>query len=89
MSTGRAAKNYLKLEYKHQILSSCLPVRDIRLQYRLAKRVNWQKAKGYYARFLELLERNDERFRRIAPSLWARSRSAVDLVWPMLKRLEK
>jgi lipopolysaccharide biosynthesis protein len=89
MSTDQAAKNYLKLEYKHQVLSSCLPVRDIRLQYRLAKRVNWQKAKGYYARFLELLERNDERFRRIAPKLWARSRSAVDVVWPMLKRLEK
>jgi rhamnosyltransferase len=89
MSAGQAAKNYLKLEYKHQILSSCLPVRDIRLQYRLAKRVNWQKAKSYYARLLELLERNDERFRRIAPKLWARSRSAVDVVWPMLKRLEK
>jgi lipopolysaccharide biosynthesis protein len=89
MSTGQAAKNYLKLEYKHQILSSCLPVRDIRLQYRLAKRVNWQKAKSYYARFLDLMERNDERFHRIAPKLWARSRPAVDVVWPMLKRLEK
>ena len=89
MSARQAAKNYLKLEYKHQILSSCLPVRDIRLQYRLAKRVDWQKAKSYYARLLDLLERNDERFRRIAPKLWARSRSAVDVVWPMLKRLEK
>jgi len=89
MSAGQAAKNYLKLEYKHQILSSCLPVRDIRLQYRLAKRVNWQKAKSYYARFLDLMERNDERFHRIAPKLWARSRPAVDVVWPMLKRFEK
>ena len=50
MSTGQAAKNYLKLEYKHQILSSCLPVRDIRLQYRLAKRVNWQQTSSYYTR---------------------------------------
>ena len=89
MSTGQAAKNYLKLEYKHQILSSCLPVRDIRLQYRLAKRVNWQQTKSYYTRFLDLMERNDERFHRIAPKLWARSRVAVDVVWPMLKRLEK
>lgn len=89
MSAGQAARNYLKLEYKHQILSSCLPVRDIRLQYRLAKRVNWQKAKGYYARFLDFLERNDERFRRVAPKLWARSRAAVDVVWPLLKGLER
>jgi lipopolysaccharide biosynthesis protein len=89
MSAGQAARNYLKLEYKHQILSSCFPERDIRLQYRLAKAVNWNKLKPYYSRILDALERNDERFRLMAPKLWAKSRSAVNVVWPLLKGLEK
>jgi lipopolysaccharide biosynthesis protein len=89
MSAAQAARNYLKLEYKHQILSSCLPVRDIRLQYKLARAVNWNKAMHPYTRFLELLEKGDERFRRLAPKLWGRSRGIVDVVWPALKRLEK
>jgi len=89
MSAAQAAKNYLKLEYKHQVLSSCLPVRDIRLQYKLARAVNWKKAMHPYTRFLEFLESGDERFRRLAPKLWVRSRGVVDVVWPALKRLEK
>jgi lipopolysaccharide biosynthesis protein len=89
MASHQAARNYLKLEYKYQALASCFPVRDVRYQYRLAKRVDWKKARGYYARFLDFLERNDERIQRIAPKLWARSRSTVDAIWFTLKRLEK
>ena len=89
MSAAQAAKNYLKLEYKHQILSSCVPVRDIRLQYKLAKVVDWNKAMHPYTRFLEFLEKGDERFRRLAPKMWERTRGIVDVVWPALKRLEK
>jgi hypothetical protein len=89
MSAGQAARNYLKLEYKHQILSNCFPVRDIRLQYRLAKAVNWKKMKSYYVRFLDSLERNDERFHLMAPKLWAKSRTMVNAIWPLLKGLER
>jgi lipopolysaccharide biosynthesis protein len=89
MSTGQAARNYLKLEYKHQSLAGCFPVRDVRYQYGLAKAVNWNKALHPYPRFLNFLERFDERFRRVAPKLWERSRVAVNFFWPLLKGLER
>jgi lipopolysaccharide biosynthesis protein len=89
MSAGQAARNYLKLEYKHQSLSGCFPVRDVRKQYAIAKAVNWNRALRLYPRFLNNLERFDERFRRVAPKLWERSRSAVNVVWPILKGLER
>jgi lipopolysaccharide biosynthesis protein len=88
MSTAQAARSYLKLEYKHQLLSSCFPVRDIRLQYQLASRTDWKGANRFYTRFLNLLERGDQQFHRLAPKLWELTRPLVDVVWPLMKGLE-
>lgn len=89
MSSEQAARNYLKLEYKHQSLASHFPQHNIRDQNTLAKRVIWQHQINTYTRLLESLERNDERFRKIAPKLWQRSRGLVNVVWPLLKGLER
>jgi rhamnosyltransferase len=89
MSTRQAERNYLKLEYKHQILAGRFPVRSIRQQYRLAAMVNWSRGMPWYSRLLDFLERMDGRFQQISPGLWKRSRAAVDFIWPMFKGLEK
>jgi len=89
MSTEQAARNYVKLEYKHQAVASSFPVRDVRQQYKLAKATNWKRSMGWYSRLLAALERFDERFHKFAPNLWERTRGIVDVVWPMLKGIEK
>jgi rhamnosyltransferase len=89
MSTEQAARNYLKLEYKHQAVASSFPVRDVRQQYKLAKATNWKKSMRWYSRILAALERFDEGFHKFAPNLWERTRGIVDVVWPMLKGIEK
>lgn len=88
MSADQASRNYLKLEYKHQLLSSCFPVRDIRRQYQLAAGINWKRAIRPYTRLLNLLEQGDQIFHRYAPRLWELTRPLVDVVWPRLKGLE-
>jgi lipopolysaccharide biosynthesis protein len=88
MSAAQAARSYLKLEYKHQLLSSCFPVRDIRLQYQLASRTDWSRAAPFYSRFLNFLERGDQQFHRLAPKLWELTRPLVEFVWRILKGLE-
>jgi lipopolysaccharide biosynthesis protein len=88
MSSAQAARSYLKLEYKHQLLSSCFPVRDIRLQYQLASGADWKRASGFYTRFLNFLERADQQFHLLAPKLWELTRPLVDVVWPMMKGLQ-
>jgi rhamnosyltransferase len=89
MSSEQAARNYVKLEYKHQAIASSFPIRDVRQQYKLAKATNWKRSMRRYSRFLAALERFDERFHKFAPKLWERTRAIVDVVWPMLKGLEK
>jgi rhamnosyltransferase len=89
MSSGQAQRNYLKLEYKHQLLAGRFPVRSIRQQYRLAANVNWKRSLSMLSRFLDFLERMDGRFKRISPRLWQRSRTAVNYIWPLLKGFEK
>ena len=44
---------------------------------------------GWYSRLLAAMERFDERFHKFAPNLWERTRGIVDVVWPMLKGIEK
>ena len=84
MSTEQAARNYVKLEYKHQAVASSFPTRDVREQYKLAKATNWKKSMRWYSRFLAALVRFDERFQRNAPKLWGRTRPLVYVVWPIL-----
>lgn len=89
MSTPQAERNYMKLEYKHQLLASRFPVRDIRQQYRLARVVNWRRGIRRYSRLLDFLERMDGRFHRLSPRLWRSTRGAVDVIWPILKGFER
>lgn len=89
MSAGQAQRNYLKLEYKHQILAGRFPARSTLQQYRVASMINWRRGMPLYSRLLDSLERMDERFQKMSPRLWKRSRAAVDMIWPLFKGFEK
>ena len=89
MSTQQAQRSYQKLEYKHQIIVGRFPVKSTLQQHRLAKKLKWNRGMPVYSRLLNALERMDNRFEKMSPRLWKRSRAAIDIIWPLFKGFEK